>query len=140
MVRRLFPLALIVCLVPGTAFADLRSSITEQAALAAQQQAAPATAPNPYKTPAIGLMAAGAGLLVWGLAQDRGAEVSTNQTGTSVSVRETGGSKTALISLGLGAGAGGALLWFLGENKRQSLPSRVWWFGPSAGFSHTLSF
>ena len=138
MIRRLVPLILIICLVPVSAYADLRESIAKQATLAAQQQAASPLPANPYKTPALALMAGGGGLLVLGLLQERGAEVSS--VGSSVSVKETGGSKTALMGLGVAAGAGGAVMWFLGENKRKASPSRVWLSPRGAGFSHSVGF
>ncbi len=138
MLRRLLSFTLIIGFVPVPAFADLRASIAEQAALAAAQQTASAPKGNPYKTPALVLMAGGAGLLVLGLLQDRGAEVSTSAQG--VAVKETGGSKTALTVLGVTAGAGGAALWFLGENKRKALPSRVWFSRSGAGFNHSIQF
>ena len=137
MLRRLLSLTLIVGLVPVSAFADIRTSIAEQAALAAAQQTTSSPRVNPYKTPAIGLMAGGAGLLILGLLQDRGAEVST--AGTTVSVKEKGGSKTALTALGVLAGAGGATLWFLGE-KKKALPSQLWFSPSGAGFSHSVTF
>ena len=140
MPRRLVLLALIICLLPIPAFADLRDSVGQQATLAAQQQTASAPATHPYKKPAMVLMAGGAGLLVLGLLQERGAEVSTNQSGTAVSVKETGGSKTALTALGVAAGGGGAVLWFLGNNKRNASPFRIWWSPSGAGFSHSVGF
>lgn len=135
--RRVLAVFLLTSLLPVSAFADLRASIAEQAVRAAAQQTSATQRINPYKVPALGLMAGGAGLLVVGLLQDRGAEVSTS--GTSVAVRETGGSKTALMTLGVGAGAGGALLWFLGENRKNAAPS-VWWSGSAAGVRHSIKF
>jgi hypothetical protein len=141
MVRRLVLLTLVASLVPLPAFADLREAIAREAALAARQ-ATPTLRANPYKTPAIALMVGGAGILVLGLLQERGAEVSTVGTaaGAAVSVTEKGGSKTTLTVLGAVAGASGAALWFLGENKRNAAPSRIWWSPSAAGITHTLSF
>lgn len=84
--------------------------------LAARQ--APAPARNPYKMGSIALMGGGAALLVIGLLQERGAEVGTNFSGTSITVTEKGGSKTALIALGASAIGGGVALYAWGENKK----------------------
>lgn len=118
MVRRLSVAVLVLSLLPTSAAAQSLRSALDREAKAIAAQATPVVTKNPYKTPAIALMAGGAGLLVLGLMQDRGAEVSTG--GSGVSVKETGGSKTALTVLGVAAAASGAGLWFWGEKKKAS--------------------
>ena len=140
MLRRLVPGVLILSLLfPASAFANLRESIDREAARSAAEQAAAVKQPNPYKTPAMVLLAAGGGLLVLGLVQDRGAEVSTNRTGTAVTVEEKGGSKTALTVLGVLAAGGGATLWAIGETKR-SAQFGVWGSPSQLGIRGTLGF
>lgn len=118
MICRIVLGALIVSLVlPASALASIRESADRQATAFAQQQAA-ARKENPYKKTSLVLMAAGGGLLLLGLIQDRGAEVSTSNT--SVSVKEKGGSKTALTVLGVVAAGGGAALYAVGESKRSA--------------------
>lgn len=124
MSRRLLASLLVICLLPASAFAESLRAAAERAVLriegAAQVQPA---GRNPYKTPALALMAGGGALLLIGLLQDRGAEVNTS--GSSVSVTEKGGSKTTLTALGAAAGAGGAFLWFWGENKKKRIAPSV---------------
>lgn len=140
MIRRLVPGVLVVSLLfPASAFADLRDSIDRQAALLVEQQGTAARKPNPYKTPAMVMVAGGAGLLVLGLMQDRGAEVSTNRTGTAVSVQEKGGSKTALTVLGVLAAGGGVGLWAFGETKR-SAQIGIWGSPSKIGVRSTIGF
>jgi hypothetical protein len=123
MPKRLLALLLISALFPVSVSAQsIQRAIDRSGARIAQQTNA-AAARNPYKTPAIVLMAGGAGLLVIGLAQDRGAEVNTS--GASVSVTEKGGSKTALTALGLAAAGGGAFLWFWGERQKHKISPSV---------------
>lgn len=117
MVRRLSVAVLVLSLLPTSAAAQsLTAALNREAKAIAERSTQPVANKNPYKTPAIALMAGGAGLLVLGLMQDRGAEVSTG--GSNVSVKETGGSKTALTVLGAAAAASGVGLWFWGENKK----------------------
>lgn len=73
---------------------------------------------NPYRTPAIALMAGGTGLLILGLAQERGVKTEGDIFNDTFEVKETGGSKTALIVLGVLAAGSGAGLWFWGEDKK----------------------
>lgn len=114
MLRRLSALVLVLTFLPTTAAAQSLMASAEREAKKIALQATPAK--NPYKVPAIALMAGGAGLLVIGLMQDRGAEVESGSSG--VSVTEKGGSKTALTVLGIAAAGAGAGLWFWGENKK----------------------
>lgn len=116
MLRRLSVAILVLSLLPTSAAAQSLRAALDREVKAIAEQSIPAANQNPYKTPAIALMAGGAGLLVLGLTQDRGAEVSTG--GSSVSVKETGGSKTTLTVLGAAAAASGVGLWFWGENKK----------------------
>lgn len=94
----------------------LRAAIDRHTESFAAQSVSPAR--NPYKTPALGLLAGGGALLILGIAQDRGVEVGTNASGTAVSAKETGGSKTALTTIGALAVASGAGLYFWGEQKK----------------------
>lgn len=126
MLRRLTILALLVSFFPASAAAQSLMASVEREAKKVAFQITPAK--NPYKVPAIALMAGGAGLLMLGLMQDRGAEVESGSTG--VTVTEKGGSKTALTVLGIAAAGAGAGLWFWGENKKNRpnismTPSRV---------------
>lgn len=127
---RIVAACLAACLTGSPAFAGpLSTAVTREAKrLATQAAVQTPSRGNPYKKPAIGLLAGGAALLVAGLVQNRGAEVSSNAIGTSVSVNETGGSKTALEVLGVCAMGGGAGLWFWGENK-QTHPEAVFGLG-----------
>ena len=119
MLKRLSAWVLISSLVPTAGFAQsLTKAVATEAAKLAQAQAPPK--PNPYKTQSWVLIGGGAALLVLGLAQDRGAEVSVNPFGTTASVKETGGSKTALTVLGLATMAGGGFLYWRGEQKRKN--------------------
>lgn len=140
MLHRLVPGVLVVSLLfPAFTFANLRESIDRHAANLVEQQGAAARKPNPYKTPAMVMIAGGAGLLVLGLIQDRGAEVSTNRTGTAVSVQEKGGSKTALTVLGVLAAGGGVGLWAFGETKR-SAQFGIWGSPSKVGVRGTIGF
>jgi hypothetical protein len=117
MTRRLTVLVLFVTLLPATAFGQsLRTAADREGRRLAESQLSPQA--NPYKVPSIALIGGGAALLVIGLTQDRGAEVGIGGDGTSVSVTEKGGSKTALTVLGASAIGGGTLLWFLGESRK----------------------
>jgi hypothetical protein len=139
MIRRLVPGVLVVSLLsPASAFANLRESIDREAARFVEQQAATRN-PNPYKKTSLVLMGAGAGLLVLGLVQDRGAEVSTNRTGTAVTVQEKGGSKTALTVLGILTAGGGAALYAIGESKR-SAQFGIWGSPSQIGVRSTIGF
>jgi len=73
---------------------------------------------NPYKIPAIALMAGGAGLVILGLAQERGVRAEGDIFNDTFEVKETGGSKTALTMLGVLAAGSGVGLWFWGESKK----------------------
>lgn len=140
MLCRLVPGVLVVSLLfPASAFANLRDSIDRQAALFAERQGAAARNPNPYKTTSMVLIAGGVGLLVLGLMQDRGAEVSTNRTGTSVNVEEKGGSKTALTVLGVLAAGSGVGLWAFGETKR-SAQFGIWGSPSKLGVKGAIGF
>lgn len=140
MFHRLVLGVLVLSLVlPASAVANLRDSIDRQAALVAERQSAAARKPNPYKTTSMVMIGAGAGLLLLGLLQDRGAEVSTNRTGTAVSVEEKGGSKTALTVLGVLAAGGGVGLWAFGETKR-SAQFGVWGSPSQIGVRGKLGF
>lgn len=121
MARLLASVLAVAFLIPSSLSAEsLRAAADRLAIRAAQQPRSASTAVNPYKVPALSLMAGGAALLVIGLAQDRGAEVSAS--GSAVSVTEKGGSKTALTVLGASAAGAGAFLWFWGEQKRKAGP------------------
>lgn len=107
-------------------------SIEAAAARAATNLAAQSQAPaqNPYKLPALGLMAGGAGLLILGLMQERGVKAEGDIFEDNFTVKETGGSKTALTVLGVVAAGAGAGLWFWGEDKKNRpsismTPSRI---------------
>lgn len=140
MLHRILPSVLVFSLtIPVPAFANLRESIDRHAASAAEQAAAPTRNDNPYKMPALILTAGGAGLLVLGLIQDRGAEVSTNRTGTAVNVQEKGGSKTALTVLGVIAMGSGVGLWAVGETKR-SAQFGIWGSPASVGVRGSVGF
>ncbi len=114
MLRRLTVIVLLVAFLPTSAAAQSLMASADREAKKVALQATPAK--NPYKVPAIALMAGGGGLLLLGLMQDRGAEVESGSAG--VSVTEKGGSKTALTVLGVLAAGSGAGLWFWGENKK----------------------
>ena len=120
--RRVAMLLVMSLLLPSsTAWAGPLTDAANRAGreLASSPQA---TGPkNPYRMGSFVLMGAGAGLLLIGLLQDRGAEVGTNATGTSVTVTEKGGSKTAFILIGGAAIAGGAGLYVFGETKKKSI-------------------
>lgn len=127
-IRRLVVTFLVVALTPLPAFAgSLRDSIKAEAEKAAQTAPAPALKPNPYKMPALALIGGGAVVMILGLTQEKGVEVSG--TGLNARVSEKGSSKTALTILGASAMAGGGFVYWMGEQKRR--PSitpgfRVW--------------
>lgn len=105
--------------VPSSVMAQsLRAAAVRKASDVASQNST--VADNPYKTPALVLMAGGAGLLVIGLMQERGVKAEGDIFDDEFAVKETGGSKTALIVLGAAAAASGAGLWFWGENKKNA--------------------
>ena len=108
-------LSLLSCSVSAQTLAD---AVGREAR---RQTPAPAAraSENPHKKMALGLMVGGAALLVVGLAQDRGVKATTNNAGTTTSVSETGGSKTALEVLGIAMAAGGGFLYWQGEQKRR---------------------
>lgn len=94
----------------------LQSAAIREASKVATQPAQ--VGPNPYKIPAIALMAGGAGLLILGLAQERGVRAEGDIFNDTFEVKETGGSKTALTVLGVLAAGSGVGLWFWGEGKK----------------------
>lgn len=115
--RVLAALVIVIFAIPSPAMAQsLRASADRKASELALQNTNAAS--NPYKTPAIALMAGGAGLLLIGLMQERGVRTEGDIFGGNIAVKETGGSKTALVVLGTVAAASGAGLWFWGENKK----------------------
>lgn len=140
MVRRILPAVLTLSLiVPTPAMASLRESAERHARITAAEQPAASRPANPYKTPALVLLGGGGALLLLGLMQDRGAEVSSTALG-NVSVKEKGGSKTALTVLGVAAIGGGGALWFMGEGKRKPAPFRLWGSRSSVGVSGSVGF
>lgn len=115
--RAVAALVVVTFAIPSTAAAQsLRASAARKASELASQSASVAS--NPYKMPALALMAGGAGLLLVGLMQERGVKTEGDIWDGQVAVKETGGSKTALMVLGTAAAASGAGLWFWGENKK----------------------
>jgi hypothetical protein len=117
MLRRPLACLTLVCLFSGSLSAQSLSAVAQRE-VSRLAQAKPATPPatNPNKKAAFGLMAGGAALFVIGLSESRGVQATT--AGTTATVSETGGSKTALEVLGVLAAAGGGFLYWRGEQKR----------------------
>jgi len=95
---------------------DLRGSMKKSVAESVQAVAPkPAPAENPYKMASIALIVGGGAIAVYGFTHATGAELSSNNTGTSISAKET--HNTGLGLLGVGAAGLGAVLFAVGQKQ-----------------------
>jgi len=97
--------------------ASIRKAVAEGQAVSPQ----PAPAENPYKATAIGLMAGGVALAVYGFTHTNGAEV--NYTDTGGSVKET--KSTGVGIAGLGVAVLGGVLYAAGERKARGVQPQI---------------